>query len=67
MGPRLIQNPNNNMEINSVNVQRTNQFPNNTFNTIINELNSGKHICLLSERSINKTGVGVEFFNNLDN
>ena len=37
----------------------------NTFNTIINELNSGKHICLLSERSINKTGVGVEFFNNL--
>ena len=37
----------------------------NTFNTLIKELNSGKHICLLSERSINKTGVGVEFFNNL--
>ena len=37
----------------------------NTFNTIITELNSGKHICLLSERTINKTGVGVEFFNNL--
>ena len=37
----------------------------NTFNTLIKELNSGKHICLLSERSINKSGVGVEFFNNL--
>ena len=37
----------------------------NTFNTLMKELNSGKHICLLSERSINKTGVGVEFFNNL--
>ena len=37
----------------------------NTFNTIINELNSGKHICLLSERSINKTGVGVEFFDQM--
>ena len=23
---------------------------------------NGKHICLLSERSINKSGVGVEFF-----
>ena len=37
----------------------------NTFETIVNKLQNGKHVCLLSERSINKTGVGTEFFGNL--
>ncbi len=37
----------------------------NTFETIVKKLQNGKHVCLLSERSINKTGVGTEFFGNL--
>jgi len=37
----------------------------NTFETIVEKLQNGKHVCLLSERSINKTGVGTEFFGNL--
>ena len=37
----------------------------NTFETIVKKLQNGKHVCLLSERSINKTGVGIEFFGNL--
>jgi len=37
----------------------------NTFDTIVKKLENGKHVCLLSERSINKTGVGTEFFGNL--
>ena len=37
----------------------------NTFEKIITKLENGKHVCLLSERSINKTGVGTEFFGNL--
>ena len=37
----------------------------NTFETIVKKLENGKHVCLLSERSINKTGVGIEFFGNL--
>ena len=37
----------------------------NTFDTIVKRLQNGKHVCLLSERSINKTGVGTEFFGNL--
>ena len=37
----------------------------NTFETIVKKLENGKHVCLLSERSINKTGVGTEFFGNL--
>ena len=37
----------------------------NTFDKIIQKLEDGKHVCLLSERSINKTGVGTEFFSNL--
>ena len=37
----------------------------NTFEKIIQKLEDGKHVCLLSERSINKTGVGTEFFSNL--
>ena len=37
----------------------------NTFESIVKKLENGKHVCLLSERSINKTGVGTEFFGNL--
>ena len=37
----------------------------NTFDKIIQKLEEGKHVCLLSERSINRTGVGTEFFSNL--
>ena len=37
----------------------------NTFDKIIQKLEDGKHVCLLSERSINRTGVGTEFFSNL--
>ena len=37
----------------------------NTFETIVKKLQNGKHVCLLSERSINKSGVGTEFFGNL--
>ena len=37
----------------------------NTFEKIVKKLENGKHVCLLSERSINKTGVGTEFFGNL--
>ena len=37
----------------------------NTFDLLQDKIMNGKHICLLSERTINKTGVGVEFFNNL--
>ncbi len=37
----------------------------NTFETIVKKLQNGKHVCLLSERSINKTGIGTEFFGNL--
>tara|TARA_Y100000748_G_C15370948_1_gene439733 strand:+ start:92 stop:595 length:504 start_codon:yes stop_codon:yes gene_type:complete len=34
----------------------------NTFDTISQKLENKKHVCLLSERSINKSGVGTEFF-----
>ena len=34
----------------------------NTFDTISQKLQNKKHVCLLSERSINKSGVGTEFF-----
>ena len=34
----------------------------NTFDTISHKLQNKKHVCLLSERSINKSGVGTEFF-----
>ncbi len=37
----------------------------NTFEKIVKKLQNGKHVCLLSERSVNKTGVGTEFFGNL--
>tara|TARA_B100000902_G_scaffold152897_1_gene149408 strand:+ start:1754 stop:2626 length:873 start_codon:yes stop_codon:yes gene_type:complete len=34
----------------------------NTFNTIKDKIADGYHVCLLSERSVNKSGVGTEFF-----
>ena len=37
----------------------------NTFDKLVQKLEDGKHLCLLSDRSINKTGVGTEFFSNL--
>ena len=37
----------------------------NTFNTLEEKLISGKDICLLSDRSVNKSGVAVEFFSNI--
>ena len=37
----------------------------NTFNLLVDKLTSGKDICLLSDRSLNKSGVAVEFFSNI--
>ena len=37
----------------------------NTFSTLQEKLISGKDICLLSDRSVNKSGVAVEFFSNI--
>ena len=37
----------------------------NTFNLLVDKLASGKDICLLSDRSVNKSGVAVEFFSNI--
>ena len=37
----------------------------NTFSTLEEKLISGKDICLLSDRSVNKSGVAVEFFSNI--
>jgi len=37
----------------------------NTFNLLVDKLTSGKDICLLSDRSVNKSGVAVEFFSNI--
>ncbi len=37
----------------------------NTFELIVNKLNNGKHVCLLSERSLNKSGIATEFFNDV--
>ena len=37
----------------------------NTFDLLANKLKSGKDICLLSERSIKKSGVATEFFGQL--
>ena len=34
----------------------------NTFKLIQDKILNGKHVCLLAERSVNKSGVGVEFF-----
>ncbi len=37
----------------------------NTFDLLTDKLNSGKHVCLLSERSLNKSGIATEFFNDV--
>ena len=37
----------------------------NTFNLVQEKINNGYHVCLLSERSVNKSGVGTEFFGDL--
>ena len=37
----------------------------NTFDSLVEKLKSGKDICLLSERSIKKSGVATEFFGQL--
>ena len=37
----------------------------NSFDTLVSKINSGYHVCLLSERHVGKSGIGVEFFNNL--
>ena len=37
----------------------------NTFESLVEKLKSGKDICLLSERSIKKSGVAIEFFGQL--
>ena len=37
----------------------------NTFDQLQDKINNGSHVCLLSERSINKSGVGVDFFGEL--
>ena len=37
----------------------------NTFGSLVEKLKSGKDICLLSERSIKKSGVAIEFFGQL--
>ena len=37
----------------------------NTFSEIVELLNSNNHVCLLAERHIGKSGVGVEFFDQI--
>ena len=37
----------------------------NTFSEIVELLNSNNHVCLLAERHIGKSGVGVEFFDQM--
>tara|TARA_B100001027_G_scaffold212408_1_gene181729 strand:+ start:148 stop:1017 length:870 start_codon:yes stop_codon:yes gene_type:complete len=37
----------------------------NTFSTLVEKLESGKDVCLLSDRSVNRSGVAVEFFSNI--
>lgn len=37
----------------------------NTFTEIVELLNSNNHVCLLAERHIGKSGVGVEFFDQM--
>ena len=37
----------------------------NTFDEITSLLNSNSHVCLLAERHVAKSGVGVEFFNQM--
>ena len=37
----------------------------NTFSALVEKLESGKDVCLLSDRSVNRSGVAVEFFSNV--
>ena len=37
----------------------------NTFDEVVRKLDEGYHVCLLSDRHVGKSGVGVEFFNNM--
>jgi len=37
----------------------------NTFDNLVKKIESGYHVCLLSERHIANSGIGVEFFNRI--
>ena len=37
----------------------------NTFNNLLEKISEGYHVCLLADRHVGKSGVGVEFFNNM--
>ena len=37
----------------------------NTFSALVEKLEGGKDVCLLSDRSVNRSGVAVEFFSNV--
>ena len=37
----------------------------NTFNKLLERISEGYHVCLLADRHVGKSGVGVEFFNNM--
>lgn len=37
----------------------------NTFNKLLNKISDGYHVCLLADRHVGRSGVGVEFFNNM--
>jgi len=37
----------------------------NTFNKLLERISEGYHVCLLADRHVGRSGVGVEFFNNM--
>jgi len=37
----------------------------NTFNKLLERISEGYHVCLLADRHVGRSGVGVEFFNNI--
>ena len=37
----------------------------NTYQKLINHINDGYHVCLLADRHVGNSGVGVEFFNQM--
>ena len=37
----------------------------NTFNKLLESISEGYHVCLLADRHVGRSGVGVEFFNNM--
>ena len=37
----------------------------NTFNKLLDRISEGYHVCLLADRHVGRSGVGVEFFNNM--